>query len=202
MTISYKSPKIVLTPGKKVIWLVRLLESVGHNWRGVSIGVARASTPASGYMLHQRCGWFVNLHDFCKHSCWPHNASGSVYDGDKYGPWKEDGSYVHDGDVIGVMMDMKKGKLSFIVNGEDLGVAFSGIPTDEPLVPCVVSWARKKCSVEFISWDELNHWNIRINIYHYIYITVYWFSLFLSFFFPSPRKGKFFLSFIPPLLVR
>ena len=59
------------------------------------------------------------------------------------------------------MMDMKRGELSFIVNGENLGVAFTGIPTDEPLIPCAVvrnvNKSIEKTSVKFISWNELGH---------------------------------------------
>ena len=35
-------------------------------------------------------------------------------------------------------MDTTKGKLSFVVDGVNHGVAFDGIPLDKPLVPCVV----------------------------------------------------------------
>ena len=35
-------------------------------------------------------------------------------------------------------MDTAKGKLSFALNGVNLGVAYGGIPLDKPLVPCVL----------------------------------------------------------------
>ena len=35
-------------------------------------------------------------------------------------------------------MDTAKGELSFVLNGVKLGVAYDGIPLDEPLVPCVI----------------------------------------------------------------
>ena len=63
----------------------------------------------------------------------PHN-----YRGKEYGPRKEEGQYVHEGDNVGVVMDTTKGELSFVVNGVNLGVAFEGIPLDKPLVPCVL----------------------------------------------------------------
>ena len=48
------------------------------------------------------------------------------------------GEFVHTGDSVGVVMDTAKGKLSFILNGVNLGVAYEGIPLDKPLVPCVL----------------------------------------------------------------
>ena len=35
-------------------------------------------------------------------------------------------------------MDTAKGKLSFILGGVNLGIAYDGIPLDKPLVPCVL----------------------------------------------------------------
>ena len=63
----------------------------------------------------------------------PHN-----YRGKAYGPRKEDRQYVHTGDSVGVVMDTEKGELSFVVDGENLGVAYERIPLDKPLVPCVL----------------------------------------------------------------
>ena len=52
---------------------------------------------------------------------------------------------------MGVVVDTKKGELSFVLNGANLGVAFDGIPLDKPLVPCVILGSRYGCeSVELI----------------------------------------------------
>ena len=66
-----------------------------------------------------------------------------------YGPRKGGGEYVHTGDSVGVVMDITKGDISFVLNGANLGVAYSGIPLDKPLVPCV-HLCRKGDSVELI----------------------------------------------------
>ena len=39
---------------------------------------------------------------------------------------------------MGVVVDMAKGELSFVVKGVNVGVAYEGIPLDKPLDPCVV----------------------------------------------------------------
>ena len=71
------------------------------------------------------------------------------YMGEEYGPRRESGGYVRDGDTVGVVMDMERGDLSFVLNGVNLGVAFSGIPRDEPLVPCAVLTSRDS-AIEFV----------------------------------------------------
>lgn len=42
---------------------------------------------------------------------------------------------VKQGDVIGVLIDMRLGEMSFLVNGEDLGVAYRGLRG--PLYPAI-----------------------------------------------------------------
>ena len=44
-------------------------------------------------------------------------------------------------------MDTVKGEVSFVLNGVSLGVAYEGIPLDQPLVPCVILY-NKGDSVE------------------------------------------------------
>lgn len=53
------------------------------------------------------------------------------------------------GDSVGIVMDMTKGDLSFVLRGENFGVAYTGIPLDRPLVPCVVLYNIGD-SVEFV----------------------------------------------------
>ena len=47
-------------------------------------------------------------------------------------------------------MDTIRGRLSFVVNRMNLGVAYKGIPLDKPLMPCVLL-GNKGDSVELIS---------------------------------------------------
>jgi len=49
----------------------------------------------------------------------------------------EYGNGFNTGDVIGVHLDQMEGTLAFSHNGTELGVAFSDLPTDEPLYPAV-----------------------------------------------------------------
>ena len=125
-------------------WSIKVLESKDDNGCGICIGVAPLDVfQCSGKDIDE-CGWHVNCYDFILSSGPLHNFCEK-----EYGPRKADGEYVHTKDVVGVVMDTKDAKLSFVVQGLNLGVAYSGISLDKPLVPCVVFY-HKKCSVEII----------------------------------------------------
>ena len=82
---------------------------------------------------YNKCGWYFDCYDSTLWSGPPNN-----YYNNECGPRKEKGKYVCTGDSVGVVMDMTKGELSFVVNGVNLGVAFEGIPLNKPLVPCTL----------------------------------------------------------------
>ena len=119
--------------GRKVSWGVRVLQSCDDDGYGIRVGVAPADIDQNADGNHERCGWFLD--------CWssglwagpPHSTRDRPY-----GPRKGKGKYVREGDVVGVAVDMGAGTLSFSIGGVDLGVAFESIPTDVPLVPCVL----------------------------------------------------------------
>ena len=79
------------------------------------------------------CGWYIYCYSSTLRYGPPQN-----YKKKKYGPKKGNGEYVHTGDSVGVVVDMAKGELLFVVKGVNVGVAYEGIPLDKPLVPCVV----------------------------------------------------------------
>ena len=121
-------------PLKKVTsWSIKVLKSKGNNGDSVIIGVAPASIDQDEECNCDKCGWYLHCYDSRLTSGPPHNLKD-----EEYGPRKEFGQYVHNGDTVGVVMDTKKGNLSFTLNGADLGVAYEGIPLDKPLVPCVI----------------------------------------------------------------
>ena len=91
-------------------------------------------------------GWFIYCYWSTLLSGPPHNYK---WPGKEYGPRKKEGKYVRNGDTVGIVMDTKKGELSFVVDGVNLGVAYDGIPLDKPLVPCA-GFCEGGESVEFI----------------------------------------------------
>ena len=123
-----------LPPNKVTSWNIKILESKRNTCQWIYVGVAPFDINQIDNDIFSKCGWYFYCYRSTLCSGPPHN-----YEDKKYGPRKgKDGEYVHTGDNIGVVMDTAKGKLSFIVNGVNLGVAFKGIPLDKPLVPCVV----------------------------------------------------------------
>ena len=133
---------------KVTSWSIKILSSKGNNGFGVFVGVAPEDIvqDEDNYI---KCGWYLDCYDSTLCSGVPHR-----YRNKEYGPRKENGEYVHTGDSVGVLIDMTKGELSFVLNGVNLGVAYEGIPLDKPLVPCVLlKW--KDDSVELDYRDNI-----------------------------------------------
>ena len=126
-------------------WSIRVLKSKYNNGNNIFIGVAPTDINQN-ICNYDKYGWYISCYESTLWSGSPHNYS---YSGKEYGPKKGIGQYVHTGDSVGVVMDTKKGELSFTVNGTNLGVAYKGIPLDKPLIPCVLLKSRGD-SVELI----------------------------------------------------
>lgn len=131
-TVIGKSP---IPLNSVTMWRIKILESVKNDGYGINIGIAPFDIDLNENYNYSKCGWYFDCYSSVLWSGPPHN-----YDcGDKeYGPRKGDGEYVHTKDTVGVILDPQKGDLSFVINSVDLGVAYSGIPLDKPLVPCVL----------------------------------------------------------------
>ena len=118
---------------KVTLWSVRILKSKDNDGGGICVGVAPSYIDQNYKDNASNCGWYLDCFESSLLSGPPQN-----YDYKAYGPRKGYGEYVHTGDCVGVVMDTAKGELSFVLNGVNLGVAYEGIPLDEPLVPCVI----------------------------------------------------------------
>ena len=114
-------------------WSIKILKTKYNDGRGICIGVAPFDINQNEDNNYRKCGWYFNCYWSQLYSGPPHN-----YSGKDYGPRKGNGKYVHTGDNVCVVMDTTKGKLSFVLDGVNLGVAYDGIPLDKPLVPCVI----------------------------------------------------------------
>ena len=129
---------------KVASWNIKILKSKDNNGSDIYIGVAPSDINQNENDNYKKCGWFFNCYVSSLYSGPPHNCNEK-----EYGPRKGSGEYVRTGDVVGVVMDTTKGELSFVLNGANLGVAYKGIPIDNPLVPCVIL-RNKEDSVEII----------------------------------------------------
>ena len=71
------------------------------------------------------CGWYFYCSNSCLYSGPPFNYSGNGTNLAKVN------------DEIILVMNMKKGSLKFIINGEDKGDSYTDIPMDKSLYPAV-----------------------------------------------------------------
>lgn len=115
---------------KVVSWKLNILKSEGKDGGGLYLGAAYEGIAMDDYGICD-AGFFIRPFTAQLWSGAPFN-----YMNREYGPKKTPGTYVHDGDTIEVIMDMKNGELSYVVNGENFGVAYKNIPTWMPLYPC------------------------------------------------------------------
>ena len=118
-------------------WSIKILNSKDNNCEGICVGVAPCDIDQNTFDNFYKCGWYFDCYTSRLWSGPPCNHRGLAY-----GQRKSDGGYVRTGDTVGVMADTVKGRLSFLINGVNFGVAFGGIMLDKPLVPCVTM--RKK----------------------------------------------------------
>ena len=59
------------------------------------------------------------------------------------------GSYIHEGDIIGVIIDLINGRVEYILNGKSLGVCFSKIPSGENIAYFPSVTLTQNCGVIF-----------------------------------------------------
>ncbi len=114
---------------RTVSWGVDILLSKENDGGGIFIGVAPSDIDQNFGDNVFKCGWYFDCYTSALCSGPPHNYWYKGY-GEK--------NYVGTGECVGVEMDTTNGELSFVVNGENFGVAYEGIPLDKPLVPCVL----------------------------------------------------------------
>lgn len=115
-------------------WVVKICKTSCNNG-SIMVGVAVKGTSLNDgiYVPYKDGVFLLNLYESLLYSGAPFNFKGV-----EYGPRKEAGCYAKNGDFVEITLDMESGDLSFSVNGENMGVAFKGIPVDKPLLPCVV----------------------------------------------------------------
>lgn len=134
-------------PGKATAWGAKVLAPGGgnNNGSGVFVGVAPFDIGQDDEDNLGRCGWYLSCLDSTLWSGPPHGCRKRAY-----GPRRNQGEYVRTGDTVGVVMDTTCGEVSFILDGEYLGPAYTRVPPDKPLVPCVLLYC-DGASVELIT---------------------------------------------------
>lgn len=129
---------------KTLKWNIKTLQSKYKIIGSIYVGVAPFDIAQDNDNNYRACGWYLDFYGLILFSGPPHN-----YSGEKYGPEKDNDNITYEGDNVGVVMDTKKGELSFVLDEVNHGVAYEGIPLDEPLVPCAII-GKRDISVELI----------------------------------------------------
>eukprot|EP01089_Gocevia_fonbrunei_P011433 TRINITY_DN2473_c0_g1_i1.p1 TRINITY_DN2473_c0_g1~~TRINITY_DN2473_c0_g1_i1.p1 ORF type:complete len:314 (-),score=73.88 TRINITY_DN2473_c0_g1_i1:71-1012(-) len=96
---------------------VKLKKTYNSN---IVIGVAPTSLNQSQITNFTQCGWYI------------YTCNGTLYSQSGESN-KQYTSKTAEGGIVIVRVDLKKGEISFVVNGSDCGVAFRSIPTTTPL---------------------------------------------------------------------
>ena len=122
-----------LEKSKEHKWKINILNSKN---KVIMVGVASNDFNINS-SSYNTCGWYFYCYNSTLYSGEPHN-----YNNKKTNLGKVK-------DEIEIIMDMNKGDLKFIINNEDKGESFSGIPLDKPLAPVVLLYD-KSDSIEII----------------------------------------------------
>lgn len=122
-----------------VSWNFNILETS----RDTHIGVAPFDIDQS-ISNYCECGWYFTCYNSALYSGPPHN-----YRLKSYASLKHSNEGPPFNDIVGVVMDMTKGELSYVSMGVNLGVAYEGIPLDKPLVPCAILYRKDHVKLDF-----------------------------------------------------
>jgi hypothetical protein len=129
-------------------WAVQILVNHSANpfMGNIMIGLAPADVDIASRKNYKMCGWYINCRNSKLHSGPPHNCRGL-----KYGSTKRIGA----GQVVEVELDVDNALLSFAIDGESRGVAYSGLPKDKPFRLCVILYEQGD-SVQIVAGMKKN----------------------------------------------
>ena len=90
------------------------------------VGVAPIDFDINLENNYMKCGWYYFCYDSNLYSGPPFNYS-----------YRDSGLSKINNEII-VIMNMKKKSLKFIINNEDKGDSYTGIPIDKPIYPAIL----------------------------------------------------------------
>lgn len=121
-----------IVQGTVTSWAIKVAKSRNNNGDWIWVGVAPADVDQNADGSPTKCGWYLYCYDITLYSGPPHNYNKKEF-------YKKKKS-AKTGSEVGIVMDLTEyaGKMSFSLDGKELGVGFIGIPLDKPLVPAAV----------------------------------------------------------------
>ena len=111
-------------------WSIKVHKSKDNDGNGILVGVVPFNINQDERGNCNKCGWYFGCWSSTLYSGLPHN-----YEWKEYGPRKEVGEYVPNGDSVGVVMDTANGEVSFVLSRVNLAVVYKRISLDKALVP-------------------------------------------------------------------
>ena len=122
-----------LEKDKENIWKIKMKNSTDHNHFYIGVAPDYLNNKSS----QNKCGWYFY--------CW--NSTLTSGPPHQYNSKQTNLNIVKE--EVTIIMNMKKGTLKFIVDNEDKGESYTGIPIDKPLYPAIFMYYTKD-SVELI----------------------------------------------------
>lgn len=123
---------IPLSCTKPLAWNIKIIESLRNNGNLIFVGIAPYDIDQTSNENMTSCGWYLECRTIKLCSGPPHN-----YVNESYGTRKRDKKCIQTGDSVDIVVN-PNAVITFIVNGDNYGAAYSGIPLDKPLVPCAI----------------------------------------------------------------
>ena len=117
--------------GTASYWKISIRSAFGSNGEEVFSGVVPTDISQNEEKNYKVCGWYIRWGRGSLYSGPPQNYKNRAY---------TKSQRANSGSTMGHILDTTEGvgKLSFIVNGLNSGVAYEDIPLDKPLVPAVL----------------------------------------------------------------
>ena len=105
-------------------WKIKIIKSIDNS---INVGVAPIDFDINSSKYSY--GWYLYVKELTLWSGPPHNYNGN----------NTNLSEIQNNEIILVMnLNMVKGSLKFIINGEDKGESYKDIPLDKPITPAVI----------------------------------------------------------------
>ena len=123
-------------------WSLKILNSPYPQNPEIMIGIVPSNINQSDIKNYTKCGWYLYCYGTLN-SGPPFNYRNKTYHGSK----------IPFGSIIDVELDISKSTIKYFINGVDKGIAYEGIPQDQPL-RLAIEIDRQNDSIELLSYSQ------------------------------------------------
>ena len=122
-------------------WSLKIINTQNSNFM---IGIAPNSINQSQQNNYNQCGWYFYTYNSTLHSGPPFKYAGQSYCNN---------GKLTNGTIIDLELNMNNSTIKYFINGQDCGVAYQGIPTNQTLKFVVLLLNTNDC-VELLSYSS------------------------------------------------